>query len=221
VKGPAVFTLPNLPYAYDALQPTMSDRTLHHHHDKHHAKYVDTLNTLLKDKAELADQSLEAVIASAREAGDKKLFNNAAQAWNHGFFWECLSPKGGEPTGALAEAIKAAFGDLDGFKKSMTTEGVGHFASGWAWLVAEGDALKVISTHDAETVADRDDVRPILVIDVWEHAYYLDFQQDREGFLKGVLDKIVNWDFAAKQFEASKAAGQGGYRYPAPERKAA
>ncbi len=216
-----MFTLPNLPYAYDALRPTMSDRTLHHHHDKHHAKYVDTLNTLLKDKAALAGQSLEAVISSAREAGDKKLFNNAAQAWNHGFFWECLSPKGGEPTGALAEAIKAAFGDLDGLKKAMTTEGVGHFASGWAWLVAEGDALKVISTHDAETVADRDDVHPILVIDVWEHAYYLDFQQDREGFLKGVLDKIVNWDFAAKQFEAAKTAGQGGYRYPAPEAKAA
>lgn len=215
-----MFTLPNLPYAYDALMPTMSDRTLHHHHDKHHAKYVDTLNTLLKSEAGRGDEPLEAVIAHARE-GDKKLFNNAAQAWNHGFFWECLSPQGGEPGDALTASIAADFGDLDGLKKALVTEGVGHFASGWAWLVYDGQHLKVISTHDAETVADRDDVHPILVIDVWEHAYYLDFQQDREGFLKGVLDKITNWDFAARQFEAAKNAGQGGYRYPAPERKAA
>lgn len=216
-----MFTLPNLPYAYDALQPTMSDKTLHHHHDKHHAKYVDTLNTLLKDKAELADQSLEAVIAAAREGKETKVFNNAAQAWNHGFFWECLTPKSSEPTGAFAEAITAAFGDLAGLKKALVTEGVGHFGSGWAWLVAGADGLKIISTHDAETVADRDDVHPVLVIDVWEHAYYLDFQQDREGFLKGVLDSIANWDFAAKQFEAAKAGGKGGYRYPTPVKKAA
>ncbi|MDP9103778.1 MAG: superoxide dismutase [Pseudomonadota bacterium] len=215
-----MFTLPNLPYAYDALQPTMSDKTLHHHHDKHHAKYVDTLNTLLKDKAGLGDEPLEALIAQARE-GDKKLFNNAAQAWNHGFFWECLSPDAGQPSEALKAAIDADFGGLDGLKKALVTEGVGHFASGWAWLVHDGQHLKVISTHDAETVADRDDVHPILVIDVWEHAYYLDFQQDREGFLKGMLDRIANWAFASRQFDAAKNGGQGGYRYPAPERKAA
>lgn len=218
--GAPVFGLPPLPYGVGALKPVLSAETLELHHGKHHARYVEMLNRLLSDRKSTA-RTLEEVIRTAHGSGAKGLFNNAAQAWNHGFFWECLSPKGGEPTGALAEAIKAAFGDLDGLKKAMTTEGVGHFASGWAWLVAEGDALKVISTHDAETVADRDDVHPILVIDVWEHAYYLDFQQDREGFLKGVLDKIVNWDFAAKQFEAAKTAGQGGYRYPAPEAKAA
>ncbi len=216
-----MFTLPNLPYAYEALEPTMSAKTLHHHHDKHHAKYVDTLNTLLKDKPDLASATLEEVIAAAREPKNPKLFNNAAQSWNHGFFWESMSPSGGQPEGALAEAINAAFGDLNGLKTAFVAEGVGHFASGWAWLVAEGGQLKVISTHDAETVADRDGVTPILVADVWEHAYYLDFQQDREGFLKGWFDKIVNWEFAAKQFDASKAGGQGGYRYPAPLKQAA
>ncbi len=216
-----MFTLPNLPYAYEALEPTMSAKTLHHHHDKHHAKYVDTLNTLMKDKPDLASATLEEVIAAAREPKNPKLFNNSAQAWNHGFFWECMTSSGGKPEGELAEAINAAFGDLEGLKAALVTEGVGHFASGWAWLVSEGGQLKVISTHDAETVADKDGVTAILVADVWEHAYYLDYQQDREGFLKGWFDKIVNWDFAAKQFEASKAGGKGGYRYPSPLQQAA
>ena len=216
-----MFTLPNLPYAYDALSPTMSDKTLHHHHDKHHAKYVDTTNALLKDKAEYATSSLEDVIAQAREAKDVKLFNNAAQAWNHGFFWECMAPGGQKPEGDLAKAIDEAFGGMDGLKTTLVTEGVGHFASGWAWLVSDGGQLKVISTHDAETVADRDGVVPLLVVDVWEHAYYLDYQQDREGFLKGWFDSLANWTFAAGQFEAAKRGGQGGYRYPAPMQKAA
>ncbi len=215
-----MFTLPDLPYAYDALQPTLSDRTMHHHHDKHHAKYVDTLNGLLKDNAEYGASSLEDVIASAREQKAAKLFNNAAQAWNHAFFWACMSPDGGKAEGALAAAIAQAFGDLDGLKSAFVTEGVGHFASGWAWLVAEGDQLKILSTHDADTVADRDGVTPLLVADVWEHAYYLDYQQDREGFLKGWFDKVTNWTFAAQQFEAARSGGQG-YRYPGPQQRAA
>jgi len=222
VKGTAVFILPALAYAYDALSPTMSDKTLHHHHDKHHAKYVDTTNTLLKDKPQLAASSLEEVIAQAREAKDVKLFNNAAQAWNHGFFWESMAAPGGKsPEGVLAQAIDEAFGSLDGLKTSLVTEGVGHFASGWAWLVSESDTLKVISTHDAETVADRDGVVPLLVIDVWEHAYYLDYQQDRETFLKGWFDGLANWTFAAAQLDAARQGGRGGYRYPAPMQKAA
>lgn len=216
-----MFTLPSLPYAYDALSPTMSDKTLHHHHDKHHAKYVDTTNTLLKDKAGYATSSLEEVIAQARDAKDVKLFNNAAQAWNHGFFWECMAPGGQAPQGELAAAIDQTFGGLDGLKTALVTEGVGHFASGWAWLVSDGGQLKVISTHDAETVADRDGVTPILVIDVWEHAYYLDYQQDREGFLKGWFDKIANWSFAGQQFAAAKAGERAGYRYPAPAQQTA
>ena len=216
-----MFTLPNLPYAYDALSPALSDRTLRHHHDKHHAKYVDTTNTLLKDKPDLAKAPLEEVIAEARERRDAKLFNNAAQAWNHGFFWECMAPGAAKPDGALSEAINAAFGGLDGLRTTLVGEGVGHFASGWAWLIAEGGALKVISTHDAETVADREGSVPLLVVDVWEHAYYLDYQQDREGFLKTWFDSLANWAFAARQFEAATGGGRGGYRYPAPQQKAA
>ena len=215
-----MFTLPALPYAYDALSPTVSDKTLHHHHDKHHAKYVDTLNTLLKDKPDLQAAALEDVITEAREGKQAKLFNNAAQSWNHAFFWECMAPGAQKPEGALAEAIAKAFGDLEGLKTTFVTEGVGHFASGWAWLVYEAGQLKVISTHDAETVADREGVTPILVADVWEHAYYLDYQQDREGFLKAWFDSVVNWGFAAEQFAAATSGGRG-YRYPAPQQKAA
>lgn len=220
-----MFILPKLPYAYEALEPTVSADTLHHHHDKHHAKYVDTLNGLLEDKPDLAGATLEEVIAGAREPRHAKLFNNAAQAWNHGFFWECMAPASGEaahkPSGALAEAIDRAFGSLDGLKTALTSEGVGHFGSGWAWLVADGDALKVISTHDADTLADREDVVPILVADVWEHAYYLDYQQDREGFLKAWFDRTVNWSFVAEQFEAARTGGRPAYRYPARQDKAA
>ncbi len=216
-----MFTLPNLPYAYDALSPTMSDKTLHHHHDKHHAKYVDTTNMLLKDRPPSEPASLEAVIAQARGAKDVKLFNNSAQAWNHGFFWESMAPGGQTPRGALAEAIQKAFGGLDGLKTALVTEGVGHFASGWTWLVSTGGQLKVISTHDAETLADREGVKPLLVVDVWEHAYYLDYQQDRESFLKGWVDNLANWAFAAGQLEAAGSDGASGYRYPEPMQKAA
>jgi len=199
----------------------MSDKTLHHHHDKHHAKYVDTTNALLKDRPQLATASLEAVIAEAREAKDIKLFNNSAQAWNHGFFWESMAPGGQTPDGELAAAITEAFGSVEGLKTALVAEGVGHFASGWAWLVSERGHLKVISTHDAETLADREGTTPILVVDVWEHAYYLDYQQDRETFLKGWFDSLANWKFAAGQFEVSKSGRPGGYRYPEPMQAAA
>jgi Fe-Mn family superoxide dismutase len=210
-----MFIVPPLPYAYDALKPAMSDKTLHHHHDKHHAKYVDTLNGLVKDEPSLASMTMEAVIRHARAEKQQKLFNQSAQAWNHGFFWECMSPEGGKPTGELAAAIDKAFGSLEDFKTSFVREGVGHFASGWVWLVREGDALSVISTHDADTAAGRDGVTPLLVSDLWEHAYYLDYQQDREGFLNTWFDHLVNWDFVSQQFAA--AGSEGGYRYPAPQ----
>jgi Fe-Mn family superoxide dismutase len=215
-----VFTLPNLPYGYDALAPSISERTLRHHHDKHHAKYVDTTNLLLKDKPELGSAALEQVIAAARDGKQTKLFNNAAQAWNHGFLWESMAPGGQAPEGELAEAIKAAFGDVEGLKTAFVTEGVGHFASGWAWLVAEAGKLRVMSTHDAETVADHD-VVPLLVADVWEHAYYLDYQQDREAFLRTAFDTVTNWRFAEAQFKAAGDEGRGAYRFPSPHQKAA
>ena len=191
----------------------MSDKTLHHHHDKHHAKYIDTLNGLLKDKADWPALSLEEIVKRSKGA-EPKVFNQAAQAWNHGFFWECMAPNAGKPTGDLAAAIDKAFGSLDAFKEAFVKEGVGHFASGWVWLAAEGDTLKVVSTHDADSVV-ASDATPLIVADLWEHAYYLDYQQDRAGFLGKWFDNLANWDFASTQYAAR--AEQGAYRFPAPE----
>lgn len=209
-----MFALPDLPYEYDALQPTVSPDTLHHHHDKHHAKYVETLNGLVKDTPRAATP-LEHLIAEAREARETKLFNQSGQAWNHGFFWECMTPDYAPPGGELSAAIDAAFGSLEGLQTAFVNEGTGHFASGWVWLAWSGDELKVLSTHDADTLADREDVAPLLVADLWEHAYYLDYQQDRAGFLKGWFDKVVNWTFVEAQFKAAKG-GARAYRYPTP-----
>ena len=214
-----MFTLPKLAYAYDALQPTMSERTLRHHHDKHHAKYVETLNTLIKDKPDLARSSLEEVVAMAREGREVKLFNNAGQAWNHGFFWECMTGEASPPSGELAAAIDEAFGRLEQLKSALVAEGVGHFGSGWAWLAYGDGQLKITSTHDGDGLADREDLIPLLVVVVWEHAYYLDFQQDREGFLKAWFDRLVNWRFVSEQFDAARA-GERAYRYPQPIQEA-
>ena len=209
-----MFKLPDLPYASDALSPVLSDVQMRTHHDKHHAKYVETLNGMLADMP-APPESLEALVRQAAGGSNKKLFNNAAQAWNHGFFWECMTPQAGQPSGDLTQAIDKAFGGLADLKTTFVTEGVNHFASGWAWLVAAGGELKVISTHDAATPIADQGVTPILVCDVWEHAYYLDYKQDRKGFLEQWFDKLVNWDFVARQLAASKGDGQG-YRYPAP-----
>jgi len=205
-----MYTLPELPYAYDALEPTVSANTLHFHHDKHHAAYVTALNGLLNgdDKG-----SLEEVIKTAAPG---KVFNNAAQAWNHAFFWDAMSPEKTAPGADLAAAIDEAFGDLAALKTAFVTEGVGHFASGWVWLVAEGGKLKVISTHDAATTVTEAGVTPLLVCDVWEHAYYLDHQNNRKGFLEAWFDTLANWTLADSQFAASKGAGEA-WRYPAPQ----
>jgi superoxide dismutase, Fe-Mn family len=210
-----MFELPALPYAYAALEPVISARTMQFHHDKHHKAYVDTVNTLLKDKP--APTSLEAVIRAAKSSGDKKLFNNAAQAWNHGFFWVAMTAEAGKPDGDLATAISSAFGDLAGLKKAFVEAGVAQFGSGWAWLTADkAGKLQVVTTHDAgEPVEDGGSV-PILVCDVWEHAYYLDHQNDRKGFLEAWFDALPNWAFAAKQFAAARGQGEA-WRYAAPQ----
>ena len=209
-----MFILPPLPYAEDALEPTVGATTMQTHHGKHHKAYVDTLNTLLKD-AGASDASLEAVVRRS----EGKLFNNAAQAWNHAFFWESMTPQATKPDGELATAIAAAFGDLASLKEKFVAEGVGHFASGWVWLVVQDGELKVISTHDAATTVTQDGVTPILVCDVWEHAYYLDYKNVRKEFLEKWFDNLANWDFAARQYAA--ALGQGdGYRYPSPDGQA-
>jgi Fe-Mn family superoxide dismutase len=210
-----MFALPDLPYPYDALQPVISDRTMHFHHDKHHAAYFKVLNELL-DKAGQAPDSLEAVVVEAAKSGEKKLFNNAAQAWNHTFFWASMTPERQPLTGALAEAIDSAFVDLAGLKTAFVAEGVGHFGSGWVWLVAgPAGALQVRSTHDAEDILTHEGLTPLLVCDLWEHAYYLDHQNDRKSFLEAWFDALPNWGFAGRQFAAAQGQGEA-WRHPGP-----
>jgi len=214
-----MFILPKLPYDYAALEPTISAETLHVHHDKHHQAYVAKTNELAK-AAGLEGRPLEEVVREARRTGDKALFNNAAQAWNHAFFWACMTPQAAEPAGDLKAAIEKAFGDLDSFKEAFIAEGVGHFGSGWAWLVTGSEGLKVISTHDAEDTLIKDGLYPLLVCDLWEHAYYLDYKNDRKGFLAAWLDKTANFAFAGQQLAACDGANAGeggGFRYPAPK----
>eukprot|EP01030_Chromulinospumella_sphaerica_P018003 gene18003-17850_t len=214
------FILPDLPYDRDALAPTVSGETLDYHHGKHHKTYVETLNKLLEEIGSTPG-SLEAVVQSA---GPGKLFNNAAQAWNHGFFWESMAPSPGKPAGALAEAIEA-FGGLKALGEKFVETGVGQFGSGWVWLLWKDGALAVESSHDAANpLANKGGVEgagfPLLVCDVWEHAYYLDHQNDRKGFLTAWFDRLANWDFAAGQLAAAQGDGEG-YRYPPPKALAA
>jgi superoxide dismutase, Fe-Mn family len=208
-----MFKLPDLPYPSDALSPVLSDVQMRTHHDKHHAKYVETLNGMLSQAGE-TPSSLEEVVKSAAGGTNKKLFNNAAQAWNHAFFWECMSPQAARPSGELASAIDQAFGGLDQLKTKFVEEGANHFASGWAWIVYKDGGLQVTSTHDAATPI-AEGATPILTCDVWEHAYYVDYKQDRKGFLEQWFDKLVNWSFVEQQYAAAKSGGEG-YRYPAP-----
>jgi len=213
-----VFKLPDLPYAYDALQPAMSAETLHLHHDKHHAAYVKTTNELL-EKEGAAPSSLEEVVLEARKGGKSKLYNNAAQAWNHAFFWNCMTPGGSRPEGDLAKAIDEAFGGLDQLKEKFVAEGVGHFGSGWVWLIADGQELRVISTHDGGNTLDQPGVVPLMVCDLWEHAYYVDYQNNRKGFLEAWFDALPDWGFAAHQLGASRGAGQP-WRFPTDDQPA-
>ena len=207
-----MLTLPDLPYGYDALEPAMSAVTLHTHHDKHHAAYVEKANALAT-KAGLETMTLEQLIVEARRRKDQALFNNAAQAWNHGFFWESMTPKHAAPSGALKQAIDDTFGGLGDLKKAFVDEGVGHFASGWVWLTAGERGLEIISTHDADDTFTKEAEFPLLACDLWEHAYYLDVKQDRPTFLNRWFDELANWSFAERQFAAAKNP-EAGYHYP-------
>jgi Fe-Mn family superoxide dismutase len=210
-----MFTLPDLPYDYDALSSVISGRTLHFHHDKHHATYVKTLNELL-EKAGKSPADIESVIRESAAGADRKLFNNAAQSWNHGFFWVSMAASKATPSGDLGAAIDTSFGGLAELKKTFVAEGAAHFGSGWVWLVAAKDgALKVRATHDAEDLVSDVDRTPLLVCDLWEHAYYLDYQNDRKGFLEAWFDALPDWQFAASQFAAANGRGER-WRYPAP-----
>ena len=199
------FTLPDLPYAKDALAPHISAETLDIHHGKHHAAYVTNLNKLL-DSHELAGKSLEDVVkATAGKADKAGIFNNAAQVWNHTFYWNSMTPNGGgAPSGELAKLVTRDFGSLEAFKTAFAAAGATQFGSGWAWLVAKDGKLEIRKTANAETPLTEASVTPLLTMDVWEHAYYVDFRNRRPDYIATFLDKLVNWDFAAANLAAAK-----------------
>ena len=188
-----------LPYDKDALEPHISRATMEYHYDRHYAGYVSSLNRLTKD-TDYADLDLEATIVKARDKGDTPVLQNAGQAWNHEFFFNCLSPNGGDPEGSIADAIKSAFDSLDDFKKNFRKAAVDQFGSGWVWLVVDRGELRIVSGPNAETPVGTELV-PLLTLDVWEHAYYLDYQNERERFADLVLDNLVNWKFVAANLE--------------------
>ena len=197
------YTLPDLPYAKDALGEFMSAETLTFHHDKHHNAYVVKTNEVMDQKG-LSGRRLSDLIRHAKSEGDKGLFNQSAQIWNHSFFWLCLAPPQGQrPTGRLAEMIDEAFGSTDNLLAELKKEAVGHFASGWAWLVLNGDKLQVTSLHDADTPVAYEEMKPLLTLDVWEHAYYIDYRNARPDFAEKVLGNIVNWDFVAQNLDGN------------------
>jgi superoxide dismutase, Fe-Mn family len=193
-KSPLV--LPALPYAENALEPAITARTIGFHYGKHHKGYVDTLNKLVAG-TDYSDLSLEEIIRGTADRPERiAIFNNAAQAWNHTFYWKSLSPTGGgEPPAALKRKIEASFGSVAECKKELAAAAVAQFGSGWVWLVLEGDQLKVVKTANAGNPLTTA-MRPLLTIDVWEHAYYLDYQNLRADYTKAVLDKLINWEFA-------------------------
>ncbi|MBN9686044.1 MULTISPECIES: superoxide dismutase [unclassified Corallococcus] len=192
------FTLPELPYKKDALAPHMSQETLEFHHDKHHAAYVNKLNELTAGKPEAA-KSLEEVILSS----DGAVFNNAAQVWNHTFFWNCMKPAGGgKPTGDIAAAIDRDFGSYDEFKRQFTEAAITQFGSGWAWLVKDGNKLSIMKTSNAD-LPMKHGKKALLTVDVWEHAYYIDYRNLRAKFVEVFLNSLVNWDFVNENLKSA------------------
>jgi Fe-Mn family superoxide dismutase len=194
----APHVLPPLPYANNELEPVISANTISFHYGKHHKGYVDNLNKLIAGN-EFADMPLEKIVSATAGKPDKvAIFNNAAQTWNHTFYWQSLKPKGGgEPPAALKQKIEASFGSLEACKKELANAAVTQFASGWAWLVKDGDKLKVVKTGNADTPITQT-AKPLLTIDVWEHAYYLDYQNRRADYVNSVIEKLINWEFAAE-----------------------
>ena len=191
-------TLPPLPYAYDALSPHLSENTLRFHHDKHHAKYVEVANGMIKGTP-MEKEDLVSIIRQAHGT-NQGLFNNAAQSWNHAFYWNCMKPNGGgKPSGKLAELIDKSFGSYDKFRTEFANAGATAFGSGWAWLVWTPSGLKVTKTTGADCPLTEKDAVPLLTMDVWEHAYYLDYQNLRPSYIDTFLDKLVNWEFVASQ----------------------
>ncbi len=195
---------PGLPYASDALEPHVSASTLGFHHGKHHKAYVDKLNAAIAGTT-YEELPLDRIIVKAHGAADTGIYNNAAQSWNHTFLWHSMSPEGGgAPAGPLADAIDARFGDLDGFRDAFRKAALGQFGSGWAWLVRSGEGLDIVSTGNADSPVISG-LFPLVTLDVWEHAYYLDYQNKRDAYVDAFLEHLINWDFAARNFEAADA----------------
>ena len=212
-----MFRLPDLAYGYGALSPVLSERTLRFHHDRHHRAYLRTLNSLIKASGEDEALRLEALIVQAADRGNQKLFNAAAQSWNHSFFWLSMSSSSFRPHGDLGESIEAGFLSLSGLRDAVAAEGAAHFGSGWVWLLAEPDGgLRVRATHDAHGPVGEAGITPLLVCDLWEHAYYLDHQDDRRGFLESWFDGLANWEFAERQYASLRGEAEV-WTHPAPD----
>lgn len=201
------FKLIDLPYAEDALDPAISAETFSYHHGKHHQAYIDKTNKAIEG-TDHASKSLKDIVAAARK-NDQGLFNNSAQSWNHGFYWHSLSATAQSPSGELADKIDEAFGSFAELKDKLADRGAGHFASGWVWLAEKNGKLTMEETHDGDTLADTD-FNPLLTIDVWEHAYYLDHENKRPDYLKAVIENHLNWDFAAENLKRGSV-----WTYPA------
>jgi superoxide dismutase, Fe-Mn family len=197
------FQLPNLPFAMDALEPHMSAETLKLHHGKHHKAYVDKLNKAIEGTP-YAELSLEEIIQRSFKK-DPGIFNNAGQHWNHSFFWQCLKVDGGAPAGELRKQIERDFGDVAAFRKEFSKAAEGLFGSGWTWLVRDGDKLEITTTPNGETPL-LNDQHAILTLDVWEHAYYVDYRNERPKFIAAFLDSLINWDFVAERFSRKDEA---------------
>lgn len=195
------FTLPDLPYAKDAFGDVLSAETFDFHHGKHHKAYVDKTNELVGNTVDLDGAALSHVIQAANDRGNTALFNNSAQIWNHSFYWQCLSPEAQKPSGKLLRLIEEGFGSTDTLVAELKKEAVGHFASGWAWLVLNNDKLEITSLHDADTPVVHDGMQPLLTIDVWEHAYYIDYRNARPSYLDALLGKGINWEFVAQNLD--------------------
>lgn len=197
------YELPPLPYDPNAFGDIISAETFEYHWGKHHRAYVTKTNELAP-QAGLDGTKLSEVIRAAKESGNKALFNNSAQIWNHSFYWQCLSPEPQQPSGVLKEKIDAAFGSTDALLEKLKAESVGHFASGWGWLVLDRGELKVTSLHDADTPVAYEGMQPLLTIDVWEHAYYVDYRNARPDYVDALLKGAINWEFVGQNLD-----GQG------------
>lgn len=199
------FVLPALPFDKNAFGDVISCETFEYHHGKHHKAYVNKTNALLAEDQTLSGASLTEVISAAKAQGNDALFNNSAQIWNHSFYWQCLSALGHAPSGRLKSLIDSSFGNLDNMLAKLKEEAVGHFSSGWAWLVLDGDSLKITSLHDADTPVVHG-MKPLLTIDVWEHAYYIDYRNARPDYVDALLRQAINWEFVAENLDGNGVA---------------